>query len=214
LHRIGYVATLIVIAEVCSVGWFVGEAWMRSRQIADAQRENTRTHAGPLTAQHNDIVREGSLKLLDELPALNTLGGDAARFVAMPSFGKRWFAIAVRADGNSARGVLITMEHSGTDNVGTPSTQAFRIPISAYKAVTTQTDRIAHGWAGETGFWTDGTAFGFELVRGSSVISGIGNSPTHYGQIASAVRNGLAPYVPAIARLDSEWIDYESSSQQ
>ena len=155
------------------------------------------------------MVSDDTLRLLGELPPLKSLGEDAARFVAMPSFGKHWFALAVRSDGNSARGVLVTVPHSGTDEFGAPTAQAFVMPVSAYKALIAQTHRLADGWPGEDGLTMDGTWFAFELVHGSSVTSGIGNS-ANYGQISSAVRNGIAPYIPAIARLDGDWMDREA----
>lgn len=209
LHRIGYAATLIVALEIGTVGWFAGSAWWRFRRIEAAQREDTRTHAGPITARDGDPVRGDALQLLAKLPSLASLGPDAARYAVAPSFGREWFAVALCPGTDRARGVLVTVERSGMDTLGVENRRAFSMPVQAYRALTARADRLTDGWVGTTHFWTDGTPIAFERVRGGALNSGIGNEPTHYGGLAAAVRDGLAPYVPEVASLDGEWMQRE-----
>ena len=48
LHRLGYVTTAIVAAQLLFIAYMVGSEWWRQHQIDAAQRENTRTHIGAL----------------------------------------------------------------------------------------------------------------------------------------------------------------------
>lgn len=206
LHRIGYATTLIVVLEIGAVGWFAGNAWWRYRRVEAAQREDTRTHAGPITARDGDLVRGDALQLLAKLPSLASLGPNAVRYAIAPSFGRQWFAIALRPGGVSATGVLVTVQRSGVDTLGAENRRAFTMPVQAYRALMARADRLTDGWAGTTHFWTDGAPIAFERMRGEALSSGIGNEPTHYGALAAAVRDSLAPYVPEVAGLDGEWM--------
>lgn len=214
LHRVGYAATLIVALEIAIVGWFGGSAWWRYRRIEAAQREDTRTHTGPITARNGDPVHDDALRLLAKLPPLASLGPDAVRYAIAPSFGRQWFAVALRPTRDSVTGVLVTVTRSDMDTFGAENRRAFAMPIQAYRALMARADRLTDGWAGTTHFWTDGTPIAFERMRGEALSSGIGNEPAHYGGLAAAVRNGLAPYVPEVASLDGEWTQRERGRAQ
>lgn len=75
------------------------------------------------------------MQLLAKLPSLASLGPDAVRDAIAPSFGRRWFAIALRPGSVSAMGVLVTVQRSGSDTLGAENRRAFTKPIQAYRAL-------------------------------------------------------------------------------
>src|SRR5262245_25022542 len=92
LHRVGYIATALILAELLAIAVFATRAWLQERQFRDAQIEDSRTHDGPLRANDDRLVRGSAIYLLEQLPPLNTLQGEGLRFVAMPSFNRPHFA--------------------------------------------------------------------------------------------------------------------------
>lgn len=209
LHRVGYLTTLIVLFEIAGAVWLAFGAWQHSQQVAAQTRESTRTRVGPFVQSSDpfDPVADNTLFLLAKLPPLKSLSRDSYRFVAMPSFGQRWFAVSLSNQRGLVSGVLVIAERNEDGEIGTKVVRRpFAMPPSAYAAMMGKVDRLSDGWSGETELWEDGTSVAFERLRGSDISSGEGNSPTLYGQLAMLIRNGLSPYVDEVAQLDAAWM--------
>lgn len=208
LHRLGYLNTLIVFLEMAGGGWITFGAWQRNQQLAAAAREATRTHVGPITPSKDRYGPVTEFVLLAKLPPRSSLTSDSQRFVAMPSFGKRWFATSLSNQGSVVRGMIVIAKRNADGEISAEvERRQFVMPPAAYAAMMVQVDRLCDGWPGETDFWTDGTPVAFERMRGGNISSGEGNSPKHYGELAMLMRNGLSPYVKEVAELNGEWMD-------
>lgn len=167
--------------------------------LADAfmmARENS-TRAGPLEVDPDNPVLSGAHKLLDTLPSKYEVTDDSLRFAAMPSFGPRWFAVALSNNGRDARLSATILDRES----GVIDQRAVSIPVPDYRSIVTTFDSQVDGFWGETSGWTDGTPIAFERKRGGRVISGVGNSPCHYAPIANDLAVQLAPYVPELSDL-------------
>jgi hypothetical protein len=209
LHVVGYFTTAIVALELGAIGSVLAMDWARNQRMSAAARERTRTHEGPLSAWLDQSPRAlgEERKLVLKLAPLDVRQSDGFRFVAMPSFGKQWFALALHAKGNEARGVLVSVTRSDTRNGAAESERTFSMPLPAYQAMVARVDRFSDSWKGDSGYWLDGTTAAFERVRGGRVTSGMGNSATHYARLASMVRDDLSPFLPEVAALDEGWME-------
>lgn len=196
LHRIGYIATALIVAELIAIAYFATRARLEERQIRSAQIEDTRTHEGPLQANSDRLVRGSAVYLLGQMQPLSSLHGDGFRFAAMPSFNRTHFAVVVlmpRSDAAEAEGVLAQFDSQY--RYALISKRPFRMPASAYRSLVARIDKLSDGWPGDSGFWLDGTAAAFERVRGQRVTSGIGNNP-HYEQMANLVWTYVRQFAP------------------
>ncbi|RZF59059.1 hypothetical protein EWE75_23825 [Sphingomonas populi] len=205
LHRIGYLTTIVVALEACAIGYFAHKNW----QLRQNAIESTRTHTGPMTAASAGYVAKDVDRLLITLPPLQRLPDGSLRLAVMPSFGREWFAIALapRSIGTVATLIVAhrnTATPSGIDGWGTP--QHFTVPRDVYSRMISDIDQLVERWPGEANLWTDGTPLAFERKKQGRVFSGFGNSPSHYGKVAALIRNRLAPYSPALAVLDEDWV--------
>lgn len=199
LHRIGYLTTALIGAELLAIGFFATRGWLQEREMSAARIEESRTQEGPLRANGDRFVRGSAVYLFGQLPPVSTLRGDGLRFVAMPSFNRTHFAIAIslpRPDATQAQGVL---ERFDQQNSYSPlgRRQQFQMPAPAYHSLVTKMDRLTDGWSGEANWCLDGTPTAFERVRGQRVTSGIGNCERHYEQVAALVWNYMRRYAPS-----------------
>ena len=163
--------------------------------FATMQAHSTRN--GPLPKGNESAVLSEAHKLLAGVPEIRDLSNDSLRFAAMPSFGKRWFAVALSNNGKKVEGSAIIWDQE----TKTKSTSQFSIPLPAYLRMTGAFDNQVDGYWGEARGWTDGTSLAFERKRGGRIVSGMGNSPCHYAVITNALARDLSGYVPNIAEL-------------
>ncbi|MDF7775772.1 hypothetical protein P1X14_10985 [Sphingomonas sp. AOB5] len=194
LHRIGYVTTALVLAEILFAGFIFGSEWLRVRAFERERIEMTRTRDGPIHADGH--VNRLAVRLLSGLPALKSLGDDGFRFVAMPSFNYTNYAVALYLprNGEQATGVLILYDVRA--DPAETKRRAFIMPKADYARLMAAIDTLTDGWAGAIDLCTDGTPLGFERVRGSRITSGIGNCSDHYDQLGSLVFEALRKIVP------------------
>jgi hypothetical protein len=209
LHRIGYVTTALVVAELIAISGAALYEWHRQWAFEVNARESSKTHEGPLTVR--SFEAEFVARIMAPLPPLKSLQGDGYRFVAAPSFGPHVFGLAIRRAPNStqAEGDLLVYPQDRGE-IGKPVSRHFVIPASAYAAWMQRIDKAADGWPGSTkSRCLDGTGAAFERVRGQRVTSGIGNSACddHYRQISQATLELMQRYAPGpdLPR-DSEWM--------
>jgi hypothetical protein len=197
LHRIGYVTTALIIAELAAIAFFAARGWLENREMRAARMEVTRTHEGRLRRVDRDTVNGNAVYLFGRLPDLGTLHGDGLRFVAMPSFNQTHFAIAIslpKPDASEAEGVL---ERFDQRNAYAPLGQRqFRIPATAYRSWMSELDKLTDGWPGEGNWCLDGTPSALERVRGRRITSGIGGCGQHYDAVALLVWNYLSKFAP------------------
>lgn len=179
LHRIGYVTTVIVLAEATFIGYRLFDTWRQNEHRAAIAREETRTHEGPL----NDPY---AVAALARTPPVSEMSGDGFRFVVMPSFYEYWYVVSVHlADGSDqAQGVfeLVQPERKGDDSsdkfqLNYLPLQTFIVPKADYAATMKRIDALSDGWPGDShGFGCfDGTPVAFERVRAKRITSGAGN---------------------------------------
>ena len=163
LHRIGYVTTALIAVELILIAYATARAWLQERKFRAAQIEETRTHQGPLLPNDERYVRGEAVDLLGRLPASEGLHGDGLRFVAMPSFNRSHFAVAVSMPEPSAReaeGVLMRFDWQNSGAL--LSQRQFHLPATAYRSLVTKIDRLTDGWPGDPGFCVDGSPTAFE----------------------------------------------------
>jgi hypothetical protein len=208
LHRVGYVTTAIVAIlalRMVQLAWQGHREMQRTEAIA---REESRTREGALTAEREATA----VGLAAGLPKPEALAGDGFRFVAMPSFGDQWYALAVwkPKDSNEAAGMLIGWVRDPRENTETPrEPQSFAMPAAAYAAMMTSFDRLADGWPGDGTMCLDGTPVAFERVRGARIVSGSGSASCtdHYKALSAIVLRGVKPFAPlGSLEVDSEWM--------
>ena len=187
LHRIGYFTTALVAAELLLLAFAFSASWVSNRQFRAHQMEDSRTQEGPLQAADKDIVRGSAVYLFDQLPPLGTLHGDGLRFVAMPSFNRSHFAVAIfmpQPNADAAQGVVSVFDEQ--NNYAPVSQRQFQMPVAAFRSLAAKLDTMTDGWPGDSTMMLDGTPTAFERVRGRRITSGIGNSD-HYDRVAMLV---------------------------
>jgi hypothetical protein len=151
------------------------------------------THAGPLNRELDRYVSPADL--VARLPPLHHLAGNGFRFAAMPYRGDLWFAVAAwqpkRA--NTAKGVVLMVEHYGEDVTKIGPLVLFDIPLNVFRENMQKLDGITGWWRGEAIHCLHGTPVAFERVRHTEVTSGEGNAlcSDHFRSI-SAVAFELA----------------------
>ncbi|HTN15118.1 MAG TPA: hypothetical protein VL094_09955 [Sphingomonadaceae bacterium] len=155
------------------------------------------TRSGPLRIDNGSPVLVSAHELLSQTPVLRQMSDDSLRFAAMPSFGRRWFAVALSSDGKNVRGWVVILDRE----TGTKSKKKFSMEQSAYARMMIKFDDQADGYWGEARGWTDGTSLAFERNRGGRIVSGVGNSPCHYAVITNVMARGLSRHLPSIAEL-------------
>jgi hypothetical protein len=197
LHRIGYVTTALVVAQLLAFAFYGTRAWLEERKADAEQIEETRTHEGPLQPTDDRWVRGNAIYLLEKLPPLRELGGNGIRFVAMPSFNRSRFAVAIylpEPAADEAQGVLMRFDQ---ENEYAPlGKRQFRVPATAYRSLVANMDKVTDGWPGHPIYCLDGTTIAFERVRRRRITSGIGHCHQHYEQIGTLMWNYLRRFAP------------------
>ena len=145
------------------------------------ERTATRTVEGPLTSNPKSyILFPDAPPPFVGLPALEALSGDGFRATIQPSFGLATYRLAIwQPVGNGpAQGVLVIDrrgEKRGAER------RPFILPRARYAEVAGKIDQWAPNWPGGPGdYCCDGTAIGFERIRGAHILSGSGNCSDHY----------------------------------
>jgi len=188
LHRIGYVCTIIVLAELLAVVGLTAWAW-REQHLSDVARmHETQTQEGPLAGR--DILERSAMGPMNLLMPRTALRGEGVRFVAMPQLSPTWYAVELAGAGQGPVPVTVIVIHRNPHDDGfVPVTMPFAVSRETYAKLTAALDRLTDGYAGHA--WDmclDGTVVAFERVRGSRITSGIGNiycGGTHYGEISA-----------------------------
>jgi hypothetical protein len=197
VHRVGYVTTLLIAAELLAIAFFGTRRWLENREMRAARIEYSRTHEGPLRADDNGMVHRSATYLLGQLPPLVALHGDGLRFVAMPSFNKAHFAIAIslpKPNASEAGGIVARFDQY--NRYAPLGQRRFRLPASAYRSLTAKLDALTDGWPGKANWCADGTPTAFERVRGTRVTSGIGNCELHYEHVEQLMWNYMQRFAP------------------
>lgn len=164
--------------------------WERHR-IAELNR----THERPLLVDINDPIlveahaRMAGLKL--------SAGSDDLRFAVMPSFGKRWFAMAITERNGRGAGEVIVTNPAGE----LLRHETFDVPKSDLDLFLRQWDEITDDYSGEGRLLTDGNPLAFERRRGLRITSGEGNSPCHYDVLADLAAQAFDRYIPDLRDL-------------
>lgn len=191
LQRIGYVTTALVVVVGLTIAFLVTREWLHDRKMVAAAVEESRTQQNPIRTRKDDILRGSAAFLLGKLPSLDALHGDGFRFVAMPSFNRSHFAVAIfmpKPNADAARGVVSLFD--GQNDYAPLSQRQFQMPAAAYRSLAAKLDAMTDGWPGDSTMNLDGTPAAFERVRGRRVTSGIGNND-HYDRVAKLVWNYL-----------------------
>lgn len=161
------------------------------------------TTYGPLSSHSKDIILVHAEKLLMNVPPLSDLSDDSLRFVAMPSFGDRWMAVSLSSDGSRASGNLAVLDRK----TGKVSKRAFRLTEPEFDRFTTAWDAETGNYWGALSLCADGTSLGFERRRGSTITSGIGNSPCHYDVLGDLAADHIGPHAEELTDLSVPYID-------
>jgi len=215
LHRIGYVCTALILAELAVFFYFAIPATIEHRKYIAQQMEETRTREGALTG--GSEIRGNALALLKPLPPLTGPGANGLRFVAMPQLSYFDYALSLAGTGGNAEGILIVTDRRREGTAAKSTTQHFTMPRAAYAALLTEFDHRADGFAGidTGGACLDGNVIAFERIRGSRITSGIGNGScfAHYGDIGNIVKAALlravTPSGPPVGR---NWYPHATES--
>lgn len=187
---------------------------MRRLRLASHYIESSRTHDGALRADGRIYPRGVAIDLLTHLPALDALKGDGIRFVAMPTWGRTYYAVAFTGPAGraaQASGLLVEIERDGRSIVR----RRFSPPTADYHRITTRFDTLVDGWPGDglDGSCLDGTTAAFERIRGSRIVSGIGHCSPHYAQVRGMMLDIVRKFAPGgDLPVDISWMEPESSN--
>lgn len=177
LHRIGYVTTAIIAAELLLMAGF-GAASAYEQAMSDrADRAARRTYERPLASPR---IQGRFAALARENPA----GPDSLKVYTSGPF--CCFAIMILSAGQNgapAHGVEADYADDGTPMHGVTH---FEMPAAAYAAAMRRFDQLTDGRPGDTDIGADGAHVAFERVRGARVTSGEGSTASrtpHYSDI-------------------------------
>jgi cbb3-type cytochrome oxidase subunit 3 len=154
-----------------------------------------RTHEGPLSEDAFSRRYTQPKELFARLKPLQ--GSDNLRFIAMPSFGKRWFAVSVGVINGQGVGEAVVTSPTGE----VIRHEKFTLPQSDMSLFLRQWDEMVDGYSGEGRSFTDGTHLEFERRGGTRITSGSGNSPCHYDVLGDWAAQAFERYVPEMQDL-------------
>jgi hypothetical protein len=213
LHRIGYVTTALVAAQLLFLAYMIVPEWWTDLQRDRAQRERTQTHVGRL-AQHIDDDGPGeTLLLLGALPRNAGVGRDALRIIIKPSLQDRAYVLALDAGPGPTGRATAEMATIRWDECGGQQVRrAFTLAPSEYRNFIKWFDQKTENYTGSAEGVLDGTSVAFERRKNGEITSGAGNIPSHYGQLAARLLTLLKPHVSgADIPTDSSWHDLKSN---
>jgi len=159
--------------------------------------------SGLLAEHRSDVVLRDAELLLADVPPLKSLSDNSLRFAAMPSFGRRWMAVALARTKAGAVGNLAVLDRAA----GTVSKRKVQVTARAYDEMMKRWDSEADGYWGDMRMWADGSPLGFERRRGRHITSGIGNSPCHYDGLGNLAAIYLGPQIPELLDLRAPEFD-------
>lgn len=198
LHRVGYATTVIVALQITFIAALIGYQWYDHRQRMLAYIEQTRTFEGPLSSVDGDLLREMAARRLNEMTAISAMHGEGLRFVALPSLSTTEYGVVIylreSADAEAA-GVLTTFSSQQPEKL---LHRAFKMPADDYRRLMSRVDMLTDGWPGsaEGWGWLDGSAIGFERVRGKRITSGIGSNSDHYRKLGDVMLAAIRRFAP------------------
>ncbi|MCJ2184769.1 hypothetical protein MTR62_19045 [Novosphingobium sp. 1949] len=155
----------------------------------------SRTYERPLSEDLRTVQYAEPNGMLARLKPVQ--GTDNLRFAAIPSFGKRWFAVSVSVIKGQGVGEAVVTSPDG-DVI---RHEAFVLPKSELLLFLNQWDEVVDGYSGEGRSLTDGTLLAFERRHGPHITSGMGNSPCHYDVLGDWAAQTFEQYVPEMQDL-------------
>lgn len=176
LHRMGYVCTLIVLAELLWAGTLLTMAWWQQRQRSVEMLAHSRVHDGPILSDPKAIdLSSKALSRLASLRPVTRLGPNAVRLAVEPAMSDIAYALALRRQGDKAEGLALVFRHQPD---GTEERRAyhFQAPLAEFDQIMTQFDLVTDGYEGGDRRCTDGVQYAFERRRGTRVTSGTSTS--------------------------------------
>ncbi|MBB5717961.1 hypothetical protein FHR23_000868 [Stakelama sediminis] len=198
LHRIGYVTTALILAEILLVTVVAGREWYRHRQERAKLIEQTRTHDSPWALNDDPYFREEARPLLSVMPSLADLHGNGLRFISMPALrGVRYGVVLWLPQPNAkqANGIFV-MADKQQDGAVTHQ-RAFFMPARDFRALMHRIDILTDGWAGDAdGICLDGNPVAFERIRGTKITSGAGNCSSHYDRLKKLLYQAVQRFAP------------------
>lgn len=216
LHRVGYVATALILAELILIAAVAGKAGLDSRQIRANMVEKSRTHDGALLPTGDSWVQSRAVELLRQLTPIKALHGEAIRFIAMPSFGSAEYGVVLwlpQSDPSQASGIFTTFAKQ--NNRAAVTHRDFIMPATAYRSLMSQIDKLTDDWPGDADdACLDGSPAAFERVRGKRVTSGIGNCNDHYERLKTLMLAAVRRYAPGDdLPTENDWHRFEPGEQ-
>jgi hypothetical protein len=154
-----------------------------------------RTHDNPLEVNDGNLVLAKAHRLMRHVEPFE--GTNSLHFAAMPSFGDRWFAVALWQSGNLGQGKIAVEDRRS----GTVTVRTLTLPRQDFDRMMSKWDRLTDGYGGEGRSLADGTPLAFERRRGHLFTSGVGNSPCHYDVLGDMSAQVLEQFVPELSDL-------------
>ena len=204
LHRLGYIATAIVIVEAIVLGIAIVPGLPKYLGRRAEMIEDSRTHKRPLYSFENPFLDPPDFT--NVMLPLNSVYPDGLRFFAAPSFGDLSYAVILRLPrgGTAAQGRFIVVNRAN----GGVTYANFSAPAADYLEMMREIDRLNDDWSGSVATCLDGTTLIFERVRGVRVTSGKGNCEPHQIQTKQIVLSFIQRFSPGPDVPDGDnWFD-------
>lgn len=203
LHRIGYVCTLIVLAELLWAGTLLTMAWWQQWERAADMRAHSRIRSGPLLSDPGAINPDNeALVLLTALRPVSALGPHSVRLAVDPALSDYALALALRRLGGKTEGVVVIFHRlpSGLDK---RQTYHFWTSADEFDQVMAQFDMVTDGYQGGDRLCTDGVQYALERRHGTKVTSGTSTSSCDetYERAARILFDVARRFVPLPRRL-------------
>jgi len=169
--------------------------------------DESRTHERSLAVTSNDLLEEDGAKLLARLPPLVTLGEGGLRFAAMPSFSRRWYAVAISKRQTSGHVQLMVFDDQANGAASEPVERDFDLSAEHYAKLTAEVGELLGDWPGETHICLDGTPIAIEQNWRGRVLSGVGNASCseHYGRVSSLIFDVVRGTLPRDSLVAPSW---------
>lgn len=176
--------------------------------------EGNRTYDGPLSDNLKSQHAGGVVDFLDVLPSLDSMGPNALRFVAIPSFGTSEYAFAayLPGDADNALAVLIVRSKMYPNR---KHERHFTMPAHDYGGLVVDIDNLTDDWVStDSDLCLDGTPVAFERIRGERITSGDGNCSNHYRHLSLIVLEALRRFAPGDdLPTESDWHRFEDEGE-
>ena len=179
-------------------------AWWR---LHERLLDESRTHERALAVTSNDLLEEDGAKLIVRLPPLVTLGEGGLRFAAMPSFSKRWYAVAISKRQTFGHVQLLVFDDQANGAASGPVERDFDLSAEHYAKLTAAIGELLENWPGENQTCVDGTPIAIEQNWRGRVLSGVGNASCseHYGRVSSLIFDVVRGTLPRDSLVPPSW---------